>query len=132
MRRAKERLSRDGVTHATVQVTSPVDRELTVSRSGFESMIRADIEDTVERLRETIAEAPDTSIENLRAIYLAGGSSRIPLVKQLIEENLGMEPDTLGDPKASRNTPRAAAVISRSAGEVPRRRTRHRACITVR
>jgi Interferon-induced transmembrane protein/Hsp70 protein len=62
-------------------------------------MIRADIEDTVERLKETIAEAPDTSIENLHAIYLAGGSSRIPLVKQLIEENLGMEPDTLGDPK---------------------------------
>ena len=50
-------------------------------------------------LKVTIAEAPETDLENLRAIYLAGGSSRIPLVKQLIEENLGMEPDTLGDPK---------------------------------
>ena len=128
VRRAKERLSRDGVTQATVQVASPVDRELTVSRSELESMIRADIEDTVERLKATIDEAPETSIENLRAIYLAGGSSRIPLVKQLIEENLGMEPDTLGDPKEviSRGAVRAVHLTAPGTEAPPQKRQRQR------
>jgi molecular chaperone DnaK (HSP70) len=113
VRRAKEKLSREGVTQATVRVPPPVDRELTVSRSEFEDMIRSDIKDTVAELQRTIVEAPETSVENLRAIYLAGGSSRIPLVKKVIEEDLGMEPDTLGEPKEaiSRGAVRALRAI---------------------
>ena len=40
------------------------------------------------------------SVDDLAAIYIAGGSSRIPLIWRRIEERLGKQPSTFGDPKA--------------------------------
>ena len=37
---------------------------------------------------------------NLAAIYLAGGSSRIPLVSRTIQQHMGQVPESWDDPKA--------------------------------
>ena len=97
VRRAKEHLSR--YPDATVRTPIPEGEDLQVSRAEFEGLIREDIESTVTELERTI-EVSGHSVDDLAAIYLAGGSSRIPLISRRIEQRLGKQPSTFGDPKA--------------------------------
>lgn len=71
-------------------VTLPVPlpsgpREVTVTRLEFNAVIRPSVELTVSALRRTIASA-GLRDEDLSAVLLAGGSSRVPLVTQLVFE----------------------------------------------
>lgn len=97
VRRAKERLSK----YADATVRNPIagEPDLRVSRTEFEGLIRTDVAGTIDELERTIA-ASGQPADTLSAIYLAGGSSRIPLVATLIEERFGRAPRVLGDPKA--------------------------------
>ena len=97
VRRAKEHLSR--YPDATVRTPIPDGEDIDVSRPEFEALIREDIESTVAELERTIM-AAGHSVDDLAAIYIAGGSSRIPLIWRRIEERLGKQPSTFGDPKA--------------------------------
>lgn len=106
--RAKERLSK----HSTAHVYWPNPGDLRVSRSDFEGLIRDAIESTVDELERTITGAGQT-VAGLSAVYLAGGSSRIPLVAQLIEERLGRKPSVFGDPQTA--TVLGAARLQRAA-----------------
>ena len=60
-------------------------REVTVTRLEFNSVIRPSVELTVSAMRRTIASA-GLRDEDLSAVLLAGGSSRVPLVTQLVFE----------------------------------------------
>jgi hypothetical protein len=95
VRRAKERLSRS--SEATVRTPVPGQPDMPVMVSEFEALIKDDIDATVQELEQTISS--NIRVADLSAIYLAGGSSRIPLVSRHIEERLGMTPSVLGDPK---------------------------------
>ncbi|MBV9594896.1 MAG: Hsp70 family protein, partial [Actinobacteria bacterium] len=97
VRRAKERLSK--YPDATVRSPVPGTPDLRVSRTEFESLIRDDVLATIDELERTIS-AAGQSADALAAIYLAGGSSRIPLVTTLLEDRFGRPPSVLGDPKA--------------------------------
>jgi hypothetical protein len=97
VRRAKEHLSR--YPDATVRTPIPDGEDIQVSRAEFEALIREDIESTVAELERTVM-AAGHSVDDLAAIYVAGGSSRIPLIWRRIEERLGKQPSTFGDPKA--------------------------------
>jgi Hsp70 protein len=69
-----------------------------VTVAEFEDLIRSDVERTVDVLQETIAQA--NSSKGISGIYVAGGSSRIPLVSRILSERLGRTPSMFGDPKA--------------------------------
>jgi molecular chaperone DnaK len=94
---AKEALSQD--TEVTITVTLPgVHRLVRLDRARFEEMIRPSVEETVAALGRAIDSAglPDGVVPT---ILLAGGSSRIPLVRTLVERELGL-PTAVGiDPK---------------------------------
>jgi actin-like ATPase involved in cell morphogenesis len=60
-------------------------REVTVTRLEFNAVIRPSVELTVSALRRTIASA-GLRDDDLSAVLLAGGSSRVPLVTQLVFE----------------------------------------------
>jgi molecular chaperone DnaK len=94
---AKEALSQD--TEVTITVTLPgVHRLVRLDRARFEEMIRPSVEETVAALGRAIASAglPGGVVPT---IVLAGGSSRIPLVRTLVERELGL-PTAVGiDPK---------------------------------
>jgi hypothetical protein len=96
-RRAKEILSKS--PDYEVYVPPPVDRDLHVTADELHGLIAADLEGTVSELERTIREA-GLAPGDLAAIYLAGGSSRIPLVARLIQRRLGQLPDYLDDPKS--------------------------------
>jgi molecular chaperone DnaK len=69
-------------------------------RSEFESMVRDSLEDTVDALRRAVRSAGINEHE-VDSVLLVGGSSRIPLVAQLVSAEFGRPIAVDADPKAS-------------------------------
>jgi Hsp70 protein len=84
---AKESLSVD--TETVLPVFLP-DRQfdLRITRGQFEDLIRAHVESTITVLSRALRSAGVTA-EELSAVLLVGGSSRIPLVARMVSEELG-------------------------------------------
>ncbi len=94
---AKEALSSD--TEVSIPVLLPGSRgSVRLHRSEFESLIRPQVEETVAALRTAVTSAGLTP-EELTAVLLVGGSSRIPLVSQLVSQQLGRPVAVDTDPK---------------------------------
>ena len=84
---AKENLSWD--TDTAIPVALPNQRtEIRLTRGEFENLIRPALDDTVDAMRRALASA-DVTTEELRSVLLVGGSSRIPLVGQILMSALG-------------------------------------------
>jgi YVTN family beta-propeller protein len=84
---AKEALSVD--VEATIPVFLPNRHfEVTLTRSELEGMIRASIESTIGTL-DRVLRAAQVERTELSAVLLVGGSSRIPLVAQMVSEAFG-------------------------------------------
>ena len=94
---AKEALSSDTDTSIPVMLPS-VRTEVRLTRGEFEAMIRPPIAETIEGLKRALRSA---SVEpgDLRAVLLVGGSSRIPLVAQMVSAELGRPAVVDADPK---------------------------------
>jgi molecular chaperone DnaK len=87
--RVKEELSVEPVVVLTVPLPSG-PREVTVTRQEFNEMIRPSVQLTTEALRRTIESASaGLNPADLSAVLLAGGSSRVPLVSQLVSKEFG-------------------------------------------
>lgn len=71
--------------------------EQTITQAAFEALIRDKVVETVSLLKKAIEEA-DLTKADLEGIILVGGSSRIPLVSKLIEEQLKMKPTLIDLP----------------------------------
>ncbi|MEA3455609.1 MAG: Hsp70 family protein [Campylobacterota bacterium] len=78
----------------------PLHLEVEVSREEFEGLIEEDIDRTVRLLLSTIEES-DSDVDDIEAIILTGGSSRIPLVSRRIFEQTGKLPILIEDPDKS-------------------------------
>jgi molecular chaperone DnaK len=79
---AKEALSVD--TEVTIPVLLPrIQSQVHLTRAEFEDLICPQVAETVEALRRTLRSA-DVAPEDLDAVLLVGGSSRMPLVAQLL------------------------------------------------
>ncbi len=66
------------------------DVDVEITRSYFESMIRADIEKTMVLVRKALDEAAMTA-DQLDHVLLVGGSTQIPLVQRILEAEFGAE-----------------------------------------
>jgi molecular chaperone DnaK len=96
---AKEALSVD--TEVTIPVLAPgIRSQVRLVRAEFEDMIRPQVAETVEALRRTLRSA-DVDPQDLDAVLLVGGSSRVPLVAQLVSAELGRPVAVDADPKAA-------------------------------
>ena len=84
---AKEALSFD--TDATVNVSLPgVQTQVRLTRPEFEAMIRPALLETIAALRRATVSA-GVAPTSLSAVLLVGGSSRIPLVAEMVAAELG-------------------------------------------
>ena len=96
---AKEALSVD--TDTTIAVSlGCVRQRVRVTRAEFEEMIQPELERTIETLHGALGSA-DVGADQVDAILLVGGSSRIPLVSQLISAEFGQAPAIDTDPKTA-------------------------------
>ena len=109
---AKEALSRD--TEVLVPVALPgVRTQVRLGRTEFEEMIRPAVAETVEATCRAVDAAGTTPAE-LTAVVLVGGSSRIPLVPQLLGEALGRDVTMAVDPVGAVAT--GAALLAGGVG----------------
>jgi len=84
---AKEVLSTD--TDASIPVLLPnLATEVRLTRLEFEAMIRPALHSTIEALRRALRSAR-VEPEQLHSVLLVGGSSRIPVVAQMVGAELG-------------------------------------------
>jgi molecular chaperone DnaK (HSP70) len=84
---AKEALSAD--TDVSIPVVLPnLQTEVRLTRNEFESMIRPALGETVVALRRALDTAQVTP-DQVSSVLLVGGSSRIPMVSQLLAGELG-------------------------------------------
>ncbi len=72
----------------------------TLTRSEFEGLIRSYIEQTVQLLQQAVKEAK-LAIHDLDGIILVGGSSRIPLITEVIEKATNILPQLIDNPDES-------------------------------
>jgi molecular chaperone DnaK len=84
---AKEALSAD--TDTTIPVLLPsVTTDVRLTRGEFEAMVRPALHGSIEALRRAVRSAGCTP-EQLHSVLLVGGSSRMPIVGQLVSAELG-------------------------------------------
>jgi molecular chaperone DnaK len=96
---AKEALSAD--SEASISVLLPgAQQQVRLVRSEFEAMIEEPVRETVDALERSL-EQLGLDPADLTAVLLIGGSSRIPLVAQLISEQLDRPIAVDADPKSS-------------------------------
>ncbi len=74
--------------------------EVDVTKEEFEELIKEDIDRTIDLLLETLEES-NNDIDDLEAIILTGGSSRIPLITNQILERTEKLPVLIEDPDKS-------------------------------
>jgi len=69
----------------------PVHFEHNLTRAKFESLIKDLVDSTLEPVRKALKDAKMTK-DNIDKVILVGGSTRIPMVQELIKKELGKEP----------------------------------------
>ena len=69
----------------------PLHLDITLSRAKFEDLIRDLVEETIPPVRDALKEAK-LSASGIDKVILVGGSTRIPMVYDLVKKELGKEP----------------------------------------
>ena len=96
---AKEALSNDSDVSIPVMLPN-ISTEVRLTRTEFEAMIRPTLQETISALRRALASA-NVEPADISAVLLVGGSSRIPLVTQLVGGELGRPVAVDAHPKHS-------------------------------
>jgi actin-like ATPase involved in cell morphogenesis len=108
---AKEALSTD--TETLISVVLPgVARQVLVTRAEFESLIHARVQATVGVFGQVVSRA-GVDPTRLHTVLLVGGSSRIPLVRQLLSRELGIRIAVDAHPKYTVSLGAAIAAAPR-------------------
>ena len=85
--------SRIQIPFITADETGAKDIDFEISRTEFEALIKDYIDRTVELTRQAVTDA-HLELKEINRVLLVGGSSRIPMVQQKVEELFGRKPDT--------------------------------------
>ena len=71
--------------------SGPLHLEMTLTRAKFEDLIRDLVESTLKPINDALKDAKLTR-DQIDKVILVGGSTRIPMVQELIKKELGKEP----------------------------------------
>ena len=100
--KAKKDLS--GVTSTQVSApfitqgaSGPLHLDMTLTRAKFEELVHDLIDSTVSPVRDALKEAKIKATD-LDQVILVGGSTRIPMVQELVKKELGKEPNKSVNP----------------------------------
>jgi molecular chaperone DnaK len=112
---AKEALSSD--TEASIPVLLPhLATEVRLTRTELEAMVRPALHDTIAALRRALRSAA-VAADRLHSVLLVGGSSRMPIVAQLVGAELGRPVAVDAHPKHA--VALGAAWLASGAAETP-------------
>lgn len=105
------------ICNIIIQNGKTVDYEAEFSRDELEDYIRDDIAQTVDITVQTIKEAKTQGVDKIDQIVLAGGSSNIPLVKEMLEDSL-KENRVIYSDDVSTLISRGAAVMAKNIQDI--------------
>jgi molecular chaperone DnaK len=71
--------------------TGPLHLDLNLTRAKFEELVRDLVESTLTPVRNALKDAKMTK-NDIDKVILVGGSTRIPMVQELLQKELGKEP----------------------------------------
>ena len=106
LKEAAEKAKKDlsGVTSAEISCPfitqgedGPLHLNMSLSRAKFEDLIRDLVESTLGPVRNALKDA-GMKKEDIDQVILVGGSTRIPMVQELIKKELGKEPNKSVNP----------------------------------
>ena len=90
--KAKKTLSNVTSTEISLPfITADLNYETTLTRAKFESLISDLVDSTLEPVRKALKDAKLTA-KDIDKVILVGGSTRIPMVQELVKKELGKEP----------------------------------------
>ena len=98
--RAAEQVKIELSSHAFVTVreaflaskgSTALHLETEIARSDFENLIRPLLAETLEAIDRALEDA-NLSVDDLDRVILVGGSTRLPLVHEMVSEHLGQQP----------------------------------------
>lgn len=94
--KAKKDLSGMSATEISLPFLSqgesgPLHLNLTLTRAKFEDLIRDLVESTLEPVRKALKDAK-LEAKDIDKVLLVGGSTRVPMVQELVRKELGKEP----------------------------------------
>ncbi|MBE6139027.1 MAG: molecular chaperone DnaK [Firmicutes bacterium] len=90
--KAKKTLSSATSTDITLPfITAELNYETTLTRAKFESLISDLVESTLDPVRKALKDAK-LKASDIDKVILVGGSTRIPMVQELVKKELGKEP----------------------------------------
>ena len=90
--KAKKTLSSATSTDISLPfITAELNYETTLTRAKFESLISDLVESTLEPVRKALKDAKLKN-SDIDKVILVGGSTRIPMVQELVKKELGKEP----------------------------------------
>ena len=69
----------------------PVHLDMTLTRAKFEDLIRDLVESTIDPVKKALKDAKMTK-KDIDKVILVGGSTRIPMVQELVKKETGKEP----------------------------------------
>ena len=75
----------------SADATGPKHLEINITRAKFESMIESMINETIDLTKKALADAKLT-VNDVAKIIMVGGSTRIPMVQDLVKKETGKEP----------------------------------------
>ncbi len=77
--------------------SKPLHLEMELERSRFETLINNMLESTIECIQQALEDA-SLSVDEINKVLLVGGSTRIPLVSNMIEDIMQIQPHLEIDP----------------------------------
>jgi len=90
--KAKKTLSSATSTDISLPfITAEVNYETTLTRAKFESLVSDLVESTLDPVRKALKDAK-LKASDIDKVILVGGSTRIPMVQELVKKELGKEP----------------------------------------
>ena len=90
--KAKKTLSNVSSTEISLPfITAELNYETTLTRAKFESLVSDLVESTLDPVRKALKDAK-LKASDIDKVILVGGSTRIPMVQELVKKELGKEP----------------------------------------
>lgn len=118
--RVKEELSEVEVTNANFNFWTSEDNsedaDIPVTRKEFEKIIKKKVVETVNKTYEAVTSPQAAAIGEIDKIVLAGGSSKIPLIKDLLSEKLDREVECSDE--VSTLISRGAAILAQDMNQL--------------
>lgn len=106
LKEAAEKAKKDLSGVSTTQIScpfitqgesGPLHLDMTLTRAKFEDLVRDLVESTKEPVRKALSDAK-LSKNDIDQVILVGGSTRIPMVQELVKNELGKEPNKSVNP----------------------------------